>query len=126
MNPYLGEAGYYHAVASFNLGDPASAENALEALQASEDAGRFPQGFRMAAFLYAQKGDYPKAAIAMRKFLEAAPESQHAAEIHRKLREWGQMGVIARLPSAPFSCSAPGASGSLTRVLHFIRNVALR
>ena len=99
LNPYLGEAGYYHAVASFNLGDPASAENALEAFQASEGAGRFPQGFRMAAFLYAQKGDYPKAATAMRRFLEAAPDSQHAGEVHRKLKEWEQMGVVARLPS---------------------------
>ncbi len=99
LNPYLGEAAYYHAVAGFNLGDVGTVEKALDAFQASADAGRFPQGFRMAAFLHARKGDYPKAAAAMRAFLAAAPKSQHAAEIHGKLREWEEMGVIARLPA---------------------------
>ena len=100
LNPYLGEAAYYHAVAGFNLGDVGTVEKALDAFQASEDARRFPQGFRMAAFLHAQKGDYPKAASAMRKFLETVPDSQHAGEIHRKLKEWEEMGVVARLPAA--------------------------
>ena len=100
LNPYLGEAAYYHAVAGFNLGEVSTVEKALDAFQASEDAGRFPQGFRMAAFVHARKGDYPKAATAMRRFLEAAPKSQHAGEIHRKLKEWEEMGVIARLPAA--------------------------
>ena len=99
LNPYLGEAAYYHAVAAFNLGDVGTVEKALDAFEASEDARRFPQGFRMAAFLHAKKGDYPKAASAMRMFLEASPKSQHAGGIHRKLKEWEQMGVIARLPA---------------------------
>ena len=101
LNPYLGEAGYYHAVASFNLGDAESAEKALEAFQASEDAGRFPQGFRMAAFLHARKGDYPKAASAMRAFLAYAPHSRHAEEVLGKLKEWEEMGVIVRRPATP-------------------------
>ena len=101
LNPYLGEAAYYHAVAGFNLGDVATVASALDAFQASENAGRFPQGFRMAAFMHAKKGDYPKAAAAMRRFLESSPKSPHAGEIHRKLKEWKEMGVIARLPDAP-------------------------
>ena len=87
-------------MAGFNLGEVSTVEKALDAFQASEDAGRFPQGFRMAAFLHARKGDHPKAATAMRRFLEAAPQFQHAGEIHRKLKEWEEMGVIARLPAA--------------------------
>ena len=95
-NPYLGEFGYYHAIASFNLGDMTAAANALEAFQSSEDAHRFPDGLRMSSFFHVQKGDYPKAAAAMRLFLKASPNSPHAKETQRKLNEWEDMGMVAR------------------------------
>jgi len=94
LNPNRTEAQYYQAVAKFNSGDPVAAEEAALDLQSNEGGKRYPQTHHLLGLIYANRGDYPKAAAQMRTFLSAQPEAPQAEDIRRKLHEWEVLGVI--------------------------------
>lgn len=100
LDPYLTDARYCHAFASFNLKNLEAAERSLLAVRAASDAARFPQMHRMLAFIHLQRRDFPKAAEEMRAFAAAVPEDPQAIAIQRKLQEWTSMGVIPPTPPA--------------------------
>ena len=99
MNPNLTDVKYFQSVANYNLGKFDEAEMAIDAVQSSKDASRFPQTFQILGLIQSKKGDFTKAATAYRSFVEAQPGSPAAIKVKRQLMEWEALGVIQKMDS---------------------------
>jgi TolA-binding protein len=96
LNPYITEAVYLQALANFHLGQTDLAEKSALEVQASQDAGLFPETHYLLGLIRSKRGDFPAAAESFRAYLEARPQSQAAVELNRKLEEWAALGVITK------------------------------
>jgi cytochrome c-type biogenesis protein CcmH/NrfG len=76
LAPGSGEANYYLAVAEMSLGNMTTAEAAIRAVHASNEATRYPRTHFMLGNILAQNGDVKTAASEFRKFLDAEPASR--------------------------------------------------
>lgn len=94
LAPGLGEANYYLAVAEMSLGNMTSAEAAIQAVHASNEATRFPRTHFMLGNILAQKGDVKGAVSEFRKFLDAEPGSRAAEAVKAQLAEWESAGLL--------------------------------
>jgi Flp pilus assembly protein TadD len=94
LNPYLTEVQFYHAVASFELGDIEAAEKSLDLVQAAADAKEYPGAHHLRGSILAKKGQFAPAAAQYRAFLSSDPQSPAAAVVERQLVEWEALGVI--------------------------------
>ncbi len=100
LNPNIIDVKYYQSVANYNLGNYDEAEKAIEAVQSSQDAARFPQTYQILGLIHSKKGDFTKAATSYRSFVEAQPGSLAATKVKRQLMEWVALGVIQQPDSA--------------------------
>jgi hypothetical protein len=100
LNPTLTDVKYFQSVANYNLGNYDEAEKAVEAVQSSQDASRFPQTFQILGLIHSKKGDFNKAATSYRSFVEAQPGSPAATKVKRQLMEWEALGVIQKADAA--------------------------
>ena len=100
LNPNITDVKYYQSVANYNLGNYDEAEKAIEAVQSSQDAARFPQTYQILGLIHSKKGDFAKAATSYRSFVEAQPGSPAATKVKRQLMEWVALGVIQKPDSA--------------------------
>ena len=100
LNPNITDVKYYQSVANYNLGNYDEAEKAIEAVQSSQDAERFPQTYQILGLIQSKKGDFTKAATSYRSFVEAQPGSPAATKVKRQLMEWEALGVISKADAA--------------------------
>ena len=96
LNPNLTDVKYFQSVANYNLGKFDEAEMAIDAVQSSKDASRFPQTFQILGLIQSKKGDFTKAATSYRSFVEAQPGSPAATKVKGLLMEWEALGVIQK------------------------------
>ena len=94
LAPGSGEANYYLAVAEMSLGNMTTAEAAIQAVHASNEATRYPRTHFMLGNILAQKGDVKTAASEFRKFLDAEPASRAAEAVKAQLAEWEAGGLL--------------------------------
>jgi tetratricopeptide (TPR) repeat protein len=92
--PGSGEANYYLAVAELSLGNMTTAETAIQAVHASNEAARYPRTHFMLGNILAQKGDVKTAASEFKKFLEVEPASRAAEAVKAQLAEWEAGGLL--------------------------------
>ena len=90
---------WFNAVGQFELGRLEEALTALDQLESELGAQRFPQTHHIRGLIYAQPGEFIKAAAQLRTFLEEAPDSPAAEEANKQLAEWKELGVLS--PVAP-------------------------
>ena len=100
LNPNVTDVKYFQSMASYNLGNYDEAEKAIDAVQSSKDASRFPQTFQILGLIQSKKGDFTKAATSYRSFVEAQPGSPAATKVKRQLMEWEALGVISKADAA--------------------------
>jgi len=94
LEPGLAEANYYRAIAYSNLGDAAKAEESIRAVQASENAARYPRTHFLLGNILLGQGDVPAAAAEFRRYLELEPESRAAAAVRGQLAKWDAQGLL--------------------------------
>lgn len=100
LNPYLGQAHYFNAIANFNLGKMDVAEKSARNAVKSDSASRFPMMHQLLGAILARQGDFPQAADEFRSFLKMSPGSPQADQIRKQLTEWEGLGVIQRAEAA--------------------------
>jgi Flp pilus assembly protein TadD len=103
LNPHLTEVQFYHAVASFELGEIEEAEKSLAMVQSAADGKSYPGVHHLMGTILAKKGQFAPAAAEYREFLKIDAQSPSAAAIQRQLTEWEALGVIERAaaPATP-------------------------
>ena len=94
LNPHHKEIRYYHAVASFQLGNMEAAEKSALAIKSGKEAQSYPLAHHMLGMIHSRQGDFPRAATDFRTFLQAQPDSPIAPDVRRQLTEWEALGVI--------------------------------
>ena len=105
LNPHLTEVHFYHAVASFQLGEIEEAEKSLGMVQSSTDGKSYPGAHHLMGTILAKKGQFAPAAAEYRTFISSDPQSPQAIAVQRQLTEWEALGVIEKAavpaPAAP-------------------------
>jgi TolA-binding protein len=105
LNPHLTEVQFYHAVASFQLGEIEEAEKSLGMVKSAADSKSFPGVHHLMGTILAKKGQFAPAAAEYRAFITSNPQSPQAVAVQRQLTEWEALGVIERAevpaPAAP-------------------------
>ncbi|HSK31255.1 MAG TPA: tetratricopeptide repeat protein, partial [Candidatus Limnocylindria bacterium] len=96
LNPHLTEVQFYHAVASFELGEVEEAEKSLGMVKSAADGKSYPGVHHLMGTILAKKGQFAPAAAEYRAFLTIDPQAPAAASIQRQLTEWEALGVIER------------------------------
>jgi Flp pilus assembly protein TadD len=100
LNPYLGQAHYFNAIANYNLGKMDLAEKSAREAVKSDSSSRFPMMHQLLGAILARQGDFPSAAEEFRSYLKMSPDSQQADQIRKQLTEWEGLGVIQRAEAA--------------------------
>jgi len=106
LNPHLTEVQFFHAVASFELGEIEEAEKSLGMVQSSTDGKNFPGVHHLKGTILAKKGQFAPAAAEYRAFISSDPQSPQAHAVQRQLTEWEALGVIERA-AVPAPAAAP-------------------
>jgi len=96
-----GEITYFHALASFQLGDRPAAEQSASSLIEKGLAPAFPQAHQILALLQAEREEYGPAAENLRTYLSLAPNADSAAQIREQLAKWERTGLVAPPKSDP-------------------------
>ncbi len=100
LNPYIGQAHYFNALANYNLGKMDLAEKSARSALGSDASSRLPNVHHLLGAILAQRGNFPSAAEEYRSFLKLSPDSSNADDIRKKLTEWEGLGVIPRAVTA--------------------------
>jgi hypothetical protein len=82
------EAHFFHALAQFNLGRSAIAEEHAKLAAEGQTAANLPEIRYLLGLIAAQKGDTRTAAAEYRAYLAARPDSNMAREIQARIDEW--------------------------------------
>jgi Flp pilus assembly protein TadD len=90
------EAFFHHALASYQLHDPAAAEKSAREAIRLDDAHRLPQAHHLLGVILLDRGDLPGAAASLRAYLQYASDPQLAETVRRQLAE-----VETRLAAQP-------------------------
>lgn len=105
LNPHMTEIQFFHAVASFELGEIEDAEKSLGMVQSSTDGKSYPGVHHLMGTILAKKGQFAPAAAEFRAFITSSPQSPQAIAVQRQLTEWEALGVIEKAevpaPAAP-------------------------
>jgi len=102
LNPHLGQAHYFNAIANYNLGKIDLAEKAVRsAIKTDEGVNRVPMMHQLLGAILARQGKFPLAAEEFRSFLKLTPNSPSAQQIRKQLSEWEGLGVIQRAEAQP-------------------------
>lgn len=94
LNPYIMDAVFLRALASYQLGQSDTAEKSALQVRASNDAGRFPEVYYLLGLIRSERGDYLTAAADFRDYLKVRPGTEAAAGVSKQLQEWTALGVI--------------------------------
>jgi Flp pilus assembly protein TadD len=101
LNPQMGQAHYFNAIANFNLGKMDLAEKSVRSAMKTDETGRLPQTHHLLGAILARQGNFPSAAEEFRSYLKVAPNTSTAEQLRKQLAEWEGLGVIERTPAAP-------------------------
>lgn len=94
LNPANVRLHWLRAVGQFELGNEREALDALDRVESYQaGAERFPQTHHIRGLIYAQRGDFTKAAVELRLFLRAAPDAPAAEAVKKRLVQWQELGV---------------------------------
>jgi Flp pilus assembly protein TadD len=96
LNPYIGRAHYFNAVANFNLGKMDLAEKAARSAVEKDADKTMPMAHQLLGAILARQGNFPSAADEFRSFLKLSPNSPQAEQIRKQLTEWEGLGVIQK------------------------------
>lgn len=96
LNPYIIDAVFLRALASFQLGQGDTAEKSALEVRSSNDARRFPEVYYLLGLIRSKRGDFLAAAADFRDYLKVRPASEAAAGVTKQLQEWAALGVIPR------------------------------
>ena len=101
INPNATSIRFLTAVAALNTGREEKAEEMVLAIQARDDAAKYPQTNQIMGMIHEKRADFEKAAGFYRSFVStsAEPESQNVQAVQRKLHEWQMLGVISKQPA---------------------------
>jgi Flp pilus assembly protein TadD len=99
LNPHMTEVQFFHAIASFELGEIEEAEKSLATVQTAADGKSYPGVHHLMGTILAKKGQFAPAALEYRAFLTSDPQAPAAADVQRTLMEWEALGVIERAPA---------------------------
>ena len=94
LNPYIGQAHYFSAVANFKLGNLDLAEQFILEYRKHVPSKQPPQSFFLAGSIFASKGNYTSAATEFRQFLKRSPEDQRGDQVRQQLLSWKTQGLI--------------------------------
>jgi tetratricopeptide (TPR) repeat protein len=94
LNPHLTEIQYFHAVASFNLGNLAAAERSVLAVRDALEGKKRGDNYRLLGMILAKKGEFAPAAEQFRAYLAAYPDTPAADLVRQQLTEWEAQGAI--------------------------------
>jgi Tfp pilus assembly protein PilF len=96
LHPYMPQGRYYHALAHFQAGDYAIAEESIRMIRDSQGK-KFPMVYYMLGVILSEKKDFPGAAAEFNLFLELLPAgstSDLSSSARRRLADWQQQGLI--------------------------------
>ena len=82
------------AVAAINNGKPDKAEEMVIDMRVGGLTEKFPQSHQIMGLIHSQRGDFEKAAVEYRAYLEKAPGANGSDEVKKQLNEWEVLGVI--------------------------------
>ena len=88
INPYITEAHYFNAVASFKLGKLALALKSIAQYKETKASRRLADSYYLAGAILAGRGSYTSAAAEFRQFLAISPEDPRADRIREHLSSW--------------------------------------
>lgn len=95
VNPANTQMRWYRAISQFEMEKQEDAIASLTLLQSDEDGERqYPQSHHILGLIYADRGQFPEAAVEYRRFLELSPKARIGKRVRRLLYEWEQLGVI--------------------------------
>jgi Tfp pilus assembly protein PilF len=100
MNPFLGQAHYFNAIANYNLGKMDLAEKSARSAMQSDSGNGLPMLHQLLGTILARQGNFPSAAEEFRSFLKLAPNSPNAEQLRKQLTDWEGLGVIQRAETA--------------------------
>lgn len=100
LNPYIGQAHYFNAIANFNLGKMELAEKSAREAVKTDPENHLPAMHHLLGTILAKQGNFPSAAEEYRSFLKLAPSSPAADQLRKQLTEWEGLGVIQRSETA--------------------------
>ena len=98
LNPYIGQAHYFSAVANFNLGKIDLAAKSIYQYKKDETSKKFADSYYLAGAIFATKGSIPSAAAEFRQLLKVFPKDQRADQIREHLTSWETQGLIEKAP----------------------------
>jgi hypothetical protein len=98
LNPYIGQAHYFSAVANFNLGKIDLAAKSIYQYKKDEASKMFADSYYLAGAIFASKGSATSAAAEFRQLLKSFPQDQRADQIREHLNSWEAKGLIEKEP----------------------------
>ncbi len=87
LNPYIMDAVFLRALASYQLGQSDTAEKSALQVRESNDAGRFPEVYYLLGLIRSKRGDYLTAAADFRDYLKVRPGTEAATGVSMQLQE---------------------------------------
>ncbi|MGW8179635.1 MAG: tetratricopeptide repeat protein, partial [bacterium] len=94
LNPYLTQAHYFYALANYYLQQDKEAEDSINKVHNSNDAGLFPGSHYLLGGILEERGEYQAAAVEFRRFLATDPQEDLISEVKSKLEYWQNRGWI--------------------------------
>jgi len=94
LNPHLTEIQYFHAIASFELGNLEDAERSALAVRETPEGKNLGGNYHLLGMILAKKGQFAPAAEQYRTYLASYPDTPAADRVRQQLTEWEALGVI--------------------------------
>ncbi len=107
LNPQMGQAHYFNAIANYNLGKMDVAEKSARSAIKTDEDGKNPEAHRLLGSILARRGEFPEAAERFRSFLQLMPNSSSAEQLRKQLTEWEGLGVIVKETAPPATKEKP-------------------
>jgi tetratricopeptide (TPR) repeat protein len=94
LNPDAIGAHYSLGVASYFLRNLVTAEQSARKVLDSSEARKYPRMHYLLGIILATKGDFPSAAVQIRRYLKISPNAPEAEPMKKELRKWEAEGRI--------------------------------
>jgi TolA-binding protein len=88
--PYNADANYLNALANFQLGEFAAAEESALEVEKSFALEQYPLTYYILGATEARRGDFESAATRLRQFLQTKPDAETAESVRKILAEWAE------------------------------------